>query len=171
MGIRYFTSRELTYLIKILLQFSEKYLLIIMHMTYYFGILNEAVVVPFWKPSNEMQTFATCLMAIALVFVLQLIKIIRINYLDPKFTSSDNYTSCLFNVTHLLNSILLFFQQFLSYTLMLAAMLYNMWLLMSICFGFVLAHWLTANAMVKSTEKDGAARPVVNAVTDMEECC
>ena len=143
-------------------------------MTYYFGILNEAVVVSFWKPTNEIQTFATCLMAIALVFLLQLIKIVRALYFTPNFSSQDSYGSCLFNSKHLINSILLFFQQFLSYTLMLAAMLYNMWLLMSVCLGFVLAHWLTANLMVQ--EKNNGNAVDFAAVNDIakqgdSECC
>ena len=145
-----------------------------MHMTYYFGILNEAVVVNFWKPSNELQTFATCLMAIALVFLLQLIKIVRVLYFDPKFPSKYSYHACLFNGKHVINSLLLFFQQFLSYTLMLAAMLYNMWLLMSVCLGFVLAHWLTANLLVpegKSSEQLGAVNEVAKQGEELEECC
>ena len=118
-----------------------------MHMSYYFGSLHELVVFPFWKPDNTAQTILTCFVAIILVILLQTIKIYRQKCLRlPDFDLSQtdaSVSAILFDKNHLLSSFLLFLQHFLSYTLMLAAMLYNLWLILSICFGFMLSYWVS----------------------------
>merc|ERR1712025_14699 len=141
-----------------------KYKNLKMHMTYYFGFIKEPVVVSWWNVETTGQTVGTCFMGVALVLILYLIKYIRAQYLSPKLTSKS-YFAGVFNCKHVCNSLLFGLQMFISYTLMLACMLYNMWLILSICLGFVLAQLLLVE------EGSSGASGKVNEAMSEEDCC
>jgi len=147
-----------------------------MHMTYYFGILNEAVVFEGLRPSNAGQTVGVCFLAIAMVFAAELIKYVRFKYLTTgHLTAETPYLKALFDFNHIMNCLLYGLQQFLLYTIMLMVMLYNVWLVMSICLGYVLARWLRANANARSAAVSAAQEGLVNNAVDEEDadrnCC
>ena len=46
-----------------------------MHMTYYWGVLHEAVVFEAWKPDTTGQTVGSCLIVMALAMLLEFIRV------------------------------------------------------------------------------------------------
>lgn len=144
-------------------------------MTYYWGILNEAVVFQFWKPDDAGTTVATCFMAIAFVIILDLIKLIRHKYFNIAHLKYEtNFAKQLFDVKHIVNCLLYGFQMFISYTLMLAVMLYNLYLIIAICFGFALSRWITATSFMSEVERgnnEGDADSLVRENNGEQECC
>merc|ERR1712048_84993 len=138
-----------------------------MHMTYYWGVLHEAVVFEAWKPDTTGQTVGSCLIVMALAMLLEFIKYVRAVYLyDEKLTSSST-GAILTNVKHISSCLVYMLQMFLSYTLMLVCMLYNLWLVCSICIGFGLGRYLFGVL----PESHVNARGEVNNAVEEGECC
>merc|ERR1711935_185181 len=91
------------------------------------------------------QTVAICFLTVALVMLMDIIKTVRRNLVNDA-TFGANYLKVLTDSKHLLSSVLLGLQMFITYSLMLIAMLYNTWVIIALCFGFTLSHWLITGA-------------------------
>ena len=106
-----------------------------MHMWYYFGTLHEKVLFSWLNPDNEAQTFAVCLMALAFAILHELMKYVRQVYFWDDAIRQKSGFSMLFDGKWLVNNLLYVVQMFLSYSLMLVCMYFNVWLVLSVCLG------------------------------------
>merc|ERR1712173_350091 len=106
-----------------------------MHMWYYFGTLNEKILFAGVNPTNAGQTFAVCLVAFACAVFHEFMKYARQVYLfDPSIRNKSEWAA-IFDVKWMLNCAAYFVQMFLSYSLMLLCMYFNVWLVLSVCLG------------------------------------
>merc|ERR1712048_111553 len=106
-----------------------------MHMWYYFGTLHEKVLFSWLNPDNAAQTFAVCLLAFAFAILHELLKYVRQVYFYNDEILKLEGTAAIFNPTWMINNGLYVVQMFLSYSLMLLCMYYNVWLVLAVCLG------------------------------------
>ena len=106
-----------------------------MHMQYYFGILNEKILFSFLYPQNAGQTFAVCLMAFAFAILHELMKYVRQVYFYDDAIKMKTGFAAIFDGKWVINNALYVVQMFLSYSLMLVCMYFNVWLVFAVCFG------------------------------------
>merc|ERR1712110_520199 len=114
----------------------------IMHMYYYFGILNETILFGGVKPSNAGQTFAVCLVAFACAVLHEFMKYARQVWLFDPSIRNKSELAALLDVKWMLNCAAYFVQMFLSYSLMLLCMYFNVWLVIAVCLGMAVGRWL-----------------------------
>ena len=109
---------------------------------YYFGILNEKVVFDGLVSDSVGTTVGCCFLAVFFVLAMEMIKWIRITYFYDADLSTASVGKMLSDKSHIISSILYGLQMLISYTIMLFAMLYNVYLIVSICVGFIIGHWI-----------------------------
>jgi len=138
-----------------------------MHMTYYWGVLHESIVFEAWKPDSTGQTVGSCFIVLAMAMLLEFIKYVRAVYLYDHQLSTVSTGAVLCSFKHIGNCLVYMLQMFLSYTLMLVCMLYNLWLVCSICIGFGLGRYLFGVLPEQHVNSSGR----INNAVEEEDCC
>ena len=111
-------------------------------MFFYFGNIAESILFKQLNPEthgsgpNGGKTFGICLLGLTLAILHEFLKFSRQNWFWNSNLPQNTILQGRFNSTWFLNSSLYFFQTFLSYSIMLMCMYFNVWLIASICLGF-----------------------------------
>lgn len=132
-----------------------------MKMYLHFDIGLDYVLFQFWKPTTTLEMTYTCfalvLMGVALEGVLYLRTVVRSKQTQSCIADEAKYTKYLLNRRHLLQTALHALQYVLSYYLMLVAMTYQVYFIISVILGLCLGYWVLTPLSVRQQRMQSSA--------------